>query len=204
MKVNQKSIKYVVVVALIHLILIAFTDFFKISKPFRVPPVASYILNFLIEGTYLIVIIYLSYVLKYLNEKRSIILIFQIYAATDLFSFLRNLLVEPSIIGTYFFISFILITVVICFIIQLFKIKNPVLAPYFKLLALTMLFSTLLSTIGPILMVLHYVGRSILSYIKISYLLPSGIIVSILYKTLSCFSDQEPPLFKQANIDESN
>jgi len=183
MKVNQKTISYLIPIAFIHLILVAFVVSIKILKPFQIPLIANYTLNFLIESTYLIVIIYLSYVLTYLNEKRFITIVFQIYAATGLLSFIRNLLVEPSINEAYFFISFILLIVVICFIIQLFKIKNPVIAPYFKLLALTMLFSTLFSVIGPILMVMHYVGRSVLIYIKVSDLLPPGIIILILYKT---------------------
>ena len=203
MKVNQKTTNYIIVVALIHLILIVFVGFFKIAKPFQIPLIASYILNFLIEITYLIVIIYLSYVLKYLNEKRSIILIFQIYAGFDLLSFFRNLLIAPSTHGPYLPISVIISIAIICFIIQLFIIKNPVLAPYFKLLALTMIFSTLFSTIGPILMIQHYVGHSILPYIVIAGLLPSVVIVLILYKTLICFSDQQTP-FKQANINEPN
>jgi hypothetical protein len=201
MKVNQKTTSYLIAIAFIHLILVAFVVFIKILKPFQIPLITSYILNFLIASTCLTVIIYLSYILTYLNEKRFITIIFQVYAATYLLSFIRNLLVKPSINGTYFFISFIIITVVICFIIQLFKIKNPVLAPYFKLLALTMLFSTLFSAVGPILMVMHYVGRSILMYIKVSDMLPPGIIVLILYKTSIYLTGQQIP-FKQANIND--
>jgi hypothetical protein len=202
MKINQKTTNYVISAALVYLILVGFVGFFKIFKPFGLPLIPRYILNFIIEGAYLIVIIYLSYFLKYLNEKGSIILTFHIYIGFDLLAFLFRLFVRSPISGSHLLISTIIFAVVIYFIIQIFRIKNPVLAPYFKLLAATMLFSKLFISIGTIFLVQHYVGRSILTYIVLAELLPPVIIILILYKT-SMYLNKQQYLLKQttANAD---
>lgn len=199
MKVTQKITSFVILIAILHAISIAITGIFKIEH-IVFPTFVNYFVNFFIEGTYIIALLYLHHVLKYIHEKRSIILAFWVYIIYDAFAFLlRMFVIGTSIINGNWLFNLVSVGVTLYFIIQVSWVSNSSLRKPFKLLTIAILLSGIVRTVAAVLLIQHYVGRFMLWYMVVAELLPPFALLHILHKT-SFYLNHEQQMFRQAAL----
>ncbi len=193
MKVSKKTTSYLIAITLAYILVVAFTGFLKIAH-IPLNTVARYILNFLIEGAYLIMILFLTSVLRLLQEKKTLIDVFLIYLFLDTVIFLlRMFLFGTSVINGNMLLNFFAFFVTAYFIVYTMRVKHKGFSALFKSFGLIMLFSILFRTIGSAMYIQHYSGRSMLSYMVISELLVPIVVLFILYKTRGHLSKHPMP-----------
>lgn len=96
MKITPKTTSYVIVIAIVYGILLAFTTSLKMFEYMPMAYTGRLILKVIMEITYLNIILYLYYMLKYINEERRITTSFLIYISFNIFDFLfRSLIAYP-------------------------------------------------------------------------------------------------------------
>jgi hypothetical protein len=183
-KVNEKTTRSVIAVTLVYTILIASTGFSKIAH-IPLNTVTGYLLNFLTEGAYLIMLLFLVSVLRFIREKKSLIDVFLIYLFSDALIFLLRIFIfGTAIINGNKPLNFFAFFVAIYFVVYSMKVKHKSFSSSFKLFGLVMLFSIIFRAVGAVMYIQHYVSRTVLSYMVISELLVPIAILVIFYKTL--------------------
>jgi hypothetical protein len=183
-KVNEKTTRSVIAVTLVYTILIASTGFSKIAH-IPLNTVTRYILNFLTEGAYLIMLLFLASVLRFIREKKSLIDVFLIYLFLDTVIFLLRIFVfGTAIINGNMPLNFFAFFVTIYFIVYTMKAEHKNFSSSFKLFGLAMLFSMIFRAVGAVMYIQHYASSAVLSYMVICEPLVSIAILVILYKTL--------------------
>jgi hypothetical protein len=197
MKIRAKTTYYIIATAVVYLLLVAFVDWLKIFDNMPMTYIQRWILNVVMEITYVTVMLYLYQALRYVNENRHITIPFLIYIGYDLFIFVLRLLARSPMNGLFILLGGITVVITLYFTIQLFSVRNKALTFSFKLLAITMLFSVLLRSIGSILAILHWVSHSIFIYIILSELLPPTASILLLCKILT-YLNKEQHAFKLA------
>jgi hypothetical protein len=200
MTVTPKNTYYTISATIVYLLLVAFLGTFNLFNTWSLPHLAYRVVSFIMEGTYFMIMVYLGYFLKYLKESPSITTSFFIYIGFDVLLFITRLFLPPSISGAYIFISLASISVVIYFIIQLFRIKNEEFATWFKLLAFTMIFSMLFRTANSLLTIQHWNRSMLTPVIALAGLAPPLMLLFILIKA-SEYLNKQQQTFNQAAID---
>ncbi len=184
-KINERTTRYVIAITLAYTVLVAFTGFSKITH-IPLNTVTRYILNFVIEGAYLIMLLFLASVLRFIREKKSLIDVFLIYFFSDALIFLLRIFIfGTAIINGNMPLNFFTFFVTIYFIVYTMKVKHKSFSSPFKLFGLVMLFSIIFRMVGAVMYIQHYTGRNILSYMVISELLVPITVLYILYKTIA-------------------
>ena len=199
MKITQKTNSHIIFVAILHAICIAITGIFKIEH-ITFPTFVRYFVNFFIEGTYIITLFYLYHLLKYVNEKRNIIIAFWAYLVYDAFAFLLRMFVKgTSIINGNWTFNLITAGVTLYFIIVVSGVSNPSLGKSFKLLTSAIFLSSIIRIVAAVLLIQHYAGRSMLWYMVAAELLPPFAMLHILFKTAAYLKHRQQ-VFKQATF----
>jgi hypothetical protein len=193
MKVSKKTTSYLIAITLVYTGLVTLAGFSKIAGvPFNI--VSSYLLNFSIEGAYLTIVLFLVALLRLLQEEKPIIRAFLVYLLSDTVIFLlRTFLFGTSVINGNMPLNFFAFFVTAYFIVYTMRVKHEGFSALFKSFGLIMLFSILFRTIGSVMYIQHYSGRSMLSYMVISELLVPIVVLIILYKTRGHLSKHTMP-----------
>jgi hypothetical protein len=183
-KVNEKTTRYVIAITLAYTVLVAFTGFSKIA-PIPLNTVTRYILNFSIEGAYLIMLLFLASVLRFIREKKSLIDAFLIYLLLDTIIFLLRIFIfGTAIINGNLPLNLFAFFVTIYFIVYTMKVKHKSFSTPFKLFGQVMLCSIIFRIVGAVMYIQHYTGRNVLSYMVMSELFGPIAVLYILYKNL--------------------
>lgn len=199
MKVTQKTTGFIILIAALHALSIAIAGILKIEHIIY-PTFINYFVNFFIEGTYITTLLYLYHLLKYANEKRSIILAFWAYIVYDAFAFLlRMFVIGTSIINGNWVFNLISAGITLYFVIFVSGVSNSALGKSFKLLTTAILLSSIIRIVAAVFLIQHYAGPSMLWYIIAAELLPPFAMLYILFKT-TAYLKHEQQVFKQATL----
>lgn len=198
-KITSKATNFIILIAVLHMLCIAIVGTLKIGHV-DYPTFVRYFVNFFIEGTYIITLFYLYHLLKYVNEKRNIIIAFWAYLVYDAFAFLlRMFVIGTSIINGNWVFNLITAGVTLYFIIVVSGVSNPSLEKSFKLLTSAIFLSSIIRIVAAVLLIQHYAGRSMLWYMVAAELLPPFAMLHILFKTVAYLKHRQQ-VFKQATF----
>lgn len=195
MKINLKTITYIITAVIIYGLLLALSMFIRI-KHIRIDQSANHILLTLIEVFYLSIMVYLINFLKYLKEKKSVIVVFIIFITYDILAFLYGMFAKS--IGATIQIN--AMAGLACLIISIllftytFRIKTKEFAPPFRFFGGAFIFILLFKMIVPIIMILHY-NQTLRPYTALVELLIPLAILNILFKAYRYLQKEQAPQF---------
>ena len=202
MKVTQRMTNYIIGVVLINIIILFFTGFIKINH-IRSPNPVNYTVDVIMGSSFFLCVHYLGCVIKYTNEKKSIIIMMIVYNTINLIAFSLHQFVSSDKMSVHFLLNLIKIIVLIGLLIQIFKVKNLVFASSFRLFIGLELFLTIFRSLVILFAIQHYIPKSMLSLIPLVELFPPLAILFILFKTSTYLNNQQQVLKHTiVNIDE--
>jgi hypothetical protein len=193
MKVTQRRTNYIIGVVLINIITLFFTGFIK-TNHIRSPNPVNYTVDVLMGSSFFICVHYLGCVIKYTNEKKSIIIMMIVYNTINLIAFSFQQFVSSDKMSVHFLLNLIKIILLICLLIQIFKVKNPVFASSFRLFIGLELFLIIFRSSVVLFVIQHYIPEGMLSFIPLVELFPPLTILFILFKTSTYINNQQQVL----------
>ncbi|MEO7215607.1 hypothetical protein [Mucilaginibacter sp.] len=184
MKLSLRKTYCVIVITLIYIILVALSGMFKITHT-PLNNFSKLINNFLIQGAYFMMMMYLASILKSIHEKKTIVTAVLIYTFFDAITFLlRTFLFGFSVIHGDMALNIITFVVTLYFILQTCSVKHTDFSFPFKAFGIIVLFSLIFRAIAATLFIMHWAGSNMLTFMVIAELLIPIPMLIIFYKTL--------------------
>ncbi len=197
MKITPKATSYIIIIAIIQLLLEIFTMSLKMFDYMPMVYIGRLMINVIMEMAYLSIILYLYYLLKYINEGTQITNSFLVYIGFNLFVIVLRLFIPYPMNMLFFVLGVLSGVITLYFITQLFNVNNKSFKSTFKLLGYSMLFATIFKGVGSLLTIQHWTNYGIPVYAIILKLLSAVILILILVKIVT-YLNKEQQTFKLA------
>ena len=211
MKVTLKTTHYILVIAMVNLLL-KLLLIFRSAIPFSPGMVINRAFDIVQDCTYLIPLVYLVYLLKFINQARPVVIAFIINCLFSALVMALGLFITRATNHVYFMIiGFFSFAILINLEVQIFRIKHYVLTFPFRMYGITVLSVIFIHVFNAMLLPFFQYkilsGYSLLTILNKSftliYLLPQAALLFILYKTAEFLKQIRPDFeYIAPNLDD--